>query len=134
ADFGPTLACEKLAERHDHNLSVETLRQWMIADGLDPGQGLLQVVFAEGPLSGGQGGLQIGERPGLAHRQQLHRTGRAAGGHLGPANPVTDLLQAPGYAVCVASHGSRQYVKVSGEVPIHTGAMKSQPADKTTPE
>lgn len=34
ADFGPTLACEKLAERHDHSLSVETLRQWMIADGL----------------------------------------------------------------------------------------------------
>ena len=34
ADFGPTLACEKLAERHDHRLSVETLRQWMIAEGL----------------------------------------------------------------------------------------------------
>ena len=34
ADFGPTLACEKLAERHDHPLSVETLRQWMIAEGL----------------------------------------------------------------------------------------------------
>ena len=33
-DFGPTLACEKLAERHDHKVSVETLRQWMIADGL----------------------------------------------------------------------------------------------------
>jgi len=34
ADFGPTLACEKLAERHDHRLSAETLRQWMIAEGL----------------------------------------------------------------------------------------------------
>ncbi len=34
ADFGPTLACEKLVERHGHRLSVETLRQWMIADGL----------------------------------------------------------------------------------------------------
>jgi len=34
ADFGPTLACEKLAERHGHKVSVETLRQWMIADGL----------------------------------------------------------------------------------------------------
>lgn len=34
ADFGPTLACEKLAERHGHNLSVETLRQWMISEGL----------------------------------------------------------------------------------------------------
>ena len=34
ADFGPTLACEKLAERHKHKLSVETLRQWMIAEGL----------------------------------------------------------------------------------------------------
>lgn len=34
ADFGPTLACEKLADRHDLDLSAETLRQWMIADGL----------------------------------------------------------------------------------------------------
>ena len=34
ADFGPTLACEKLAERHGHRLSAETLRQWMIAEGL----------------------------------------------------------------------------------------------------
>lgn len=30
-DFGPTLAAEKLAARHDVNVSVETLRQWMIA-------------------------------------------------------------------------------------------------------
>ncbi len=34
ADFGPTLAAEKLAERHGLRLGVETLRQWMIADGL----------------------------------------------------------------------------------------------------
>ncbi len=34
ADFGPTLAAEKLAERHDLKLDVETLRQWMIADGI----------------------------------------------------------------------------------------------------
>ena len=34
ADFGPTLACEKLAERHGHHLSAETLRQWMIIEGL----------------------------------------------------------------------------------------------------
>jgi len=33
-DFGPTLAGEKLAERHGHRLSAETLRQWMIAEGL----------------------------------------------------------------------------------------------------
>src|SRR5215212_6249622 len=33
-DFGPTLAREKLAERHDIHLGVETLRQWMLADGL----------------------------------------------------------------------------------------------------
>src|SRR3954454_11526080 len=33
-DFGPTLACEKLAERHGLHLGVETLRQWMLADGL----------------------------------------------------------------------------------------------------
>jgi len=34
ADFGPTLACEKLVERHGYTLSVETLRQWMINEGL----------------------------------------------------------------------------------------------------
>jgi len=33
-DFGPTLAAEKLREKHQHKLSRETLRQWMIADGL----------------------------------------------------------------------------------------------------
>jgi transposase len=34
ADFGPTLACEKLREQHDLVVSVETLRQWMAAEGL----------------------------------------------------------------------------------------------------
>ena len=34
ADFGPTFAREKLVELHGHRLSVETLRAWMIADGL----------------------------------------------------------------------------------------------------
>ena len=34
ADFGPTLAAEKLAARHGCAVSRETLRQWMIADGL----------------------------------------------------------------------------------------------------
>jgi len=34
ADFGPTLAAEKLAEVHALSLSRETLRQWMVAEGL----------------------------------------------------------------------------------------------------
>jgi len=34
ADFGPTLACEKLFEKHDIGVSVETVRNWMIAEGL----------------------------------------------------------------------------------------------------
>lgn len=33
-DFGPTLAHEKLAEEHGFGHSVETLRAWMIAEGL----------------------------------------------------------------------------------------------------
>ena len=33
ADFGPTLAHEKLTEVHDLTLSVETVRKWMVADG-----------------------------------------------------------------------------------------------------
>src|SRR3954454_4802101 len=34
ADFAPTLACEKLAQLHGCRVSRETLRKWMIADGL----------------------------------------------------------------------------------------------------
>ena len=34
SDFGPTLAAEKLAEHHGCPISRETLRGWMIADGL----------------------------------------------------------------------------------------------------
>src|SRR6185436_20866485 len=34
ADFGPTLAHEKLAESHGVRVSVETLRQWMMAEGI----------------------------------------------------------------------------------------------------
>jgi len=33
-DFGPTLAAEKLAELHGCRISRETLRRWMITDGL----------------------------------------------------------------------------------------------------
>ena len=33
-DFGPTLAAEKLSELHGIALGRETLRQWMMADGL----------------------------------------------------------------------------------------------------
>jgi len=33
-DFGPTFAHEKLTELHGFTCSVETLRQWMISDGL----------------------------------------------------------------------------------------------------
>jgi hypothetical protein len=34
SDFGPTLAAEKLAAHHGCTISRETLRSWMIADGL----------------------------------------------------------------------------------------------------
>ena len=34
ADFGPTLAHEKLGEQHGLQLSIETLRKWMREDGL----------------------------------------------------------------------------------------------------
>ena len=34
ADFGPTLAAEKLAAEHGFSFSSETVRKWMIADGL----------------------------------------------------------------------------------------------------
>lgn len=34
SDFGPTLAAEKLSERHNIRVSIETLRKWMTSDGL----------------------------------------------------------------------------------------------------
>jgi len=34
ADFGPTLAAEKLLERHGYHISKETLRRWMAENGL----------------------------------------------------------------------------------------------------
>ena len=34
ADFGPTLATEALAERHAIHVGRETLRRWMMADGM----------------------------------------------------------------------------------------------------
>ena len=34
SDFGPTLAHEYLTEQHGLTFSVETLRQWMIVDGI----------------------------------------------------------------------------------------------------
>lgn len=34
ADFGPTLAAEKLRELHGLPIGVETLRQWMVSEGL----------------------------------------------------------------------------------------------------
>jgi transposase len=36
ADFGPTLAHEKITELHGAKVGVETLRKWMIADGIWP--------------------------------------------------------------------------------------------------
>ncbi len=38
ADFGPTLASEKLLERHELTISKETLRHWMMAVGLWEGK------------------------------------------------------------------------------------------------
>ena len=34
ADFGPTLATEVLAEKHELRLGRETLRRWMMAEGM----------------------------------------------------------------------------------------------------
>lgn len=34
ADFGPTLATEKLAEEHGLKVSRETVRKWMVSDGI----------------------------------------------------------------------------------------------------
>ena len=36
ADFGPSLAAEMLLTKHDVKVSRETLRKWMMGDGLPP--------------------------------------------------------------------------------------------------
>jgi transposase len=41
-DFGPTFAHERLVEAHSATFSVETLRQWMLADGLWQARGARQ--------------------------------------------------------------------------------------------
>ncbi len=33
-DFGPMFACEQLAKRHQIEVSKETVRQWMTAEGI----------------------------------------------------------------------------------------------------
>src|SRR3954463_1747078 len=76
ADFGPTLAAEKLAEAHDLRLSRETLRQWMGGGrprGAPPGR------WRRRPWGrGGAGpGLGVPRRPrrGRVH-QPRHRRDR----------------------------------------------------------
>ena len=49
-DFGPTFASQQLSKRHRIGVSKETLRKWMIADGLwesKTGQG-----FGDSPVEG----------------------------------------------------------------------------------
>lgn len=49
ADFGPTLAAEKLLERHGHKVSCKTLRTLMTADGLAVAQAASNVPPATAP-------------------------------------------------------------------------------------
>ena len=59
ADFGPTLACEKLAEQHGRrDFSRETLRHWMIDAG--PLGSALPATCAAS-TSPGTGGRALGE-------------------------------------------------------------------------
>jgi hypothetical protein len=45
-DFGPTFAHEKLTENHGLEFSVETLRQWMIAEDIwQPKQRKTKQIF-----------------------------------------------------------------------------------------
>src|SRR3954464_16031021 len=61
ADFGPTLAAEKLKDRHDLRVSRETLRSWLIQGGAWP-PGAREAL---GRGSDPAGGVRAGNR---AHR------------------------------------------------------------------
>src|SRR5215207_848004 len=66
ADFGPTLAAEKLAEGHGCRVSRETLRQWMMADGLWLGR-RRRLPFVRQPRTRGEGAGELVEVGGPAH-------------------------------------------------------------------
>src|SRR5579862_8167165 len=57
-DFGPTFAAEQLGKRHQIEVGKETLRGWMIADGLwKPGSRKIQDVHCWRPRRSGFGEL-----------------------------------------------------------------------------
>ena len=64
-DFGPTLATEKLAAVHGRTVSHETLRQWMIADGLLTDRRHRQPASATSPA-------RMSRRTGADRRLRAH--------------------------------------------------------------
>ena len=81
ADFGPTFACEKLVEVHGYRLSVETLRKWMVAEGVwraKARRAALVHQSRDGPRRRGAGHLRPagGRRPPRPPRL-LHAARRA---------------------------------------------------------
>jgi hypothetical protein len=56
----------------------------------------LHVVFAEGALPCRNRFAHAGSRPGLGHREQLHRLRRTPGGKAGGGNACTHGLQVGG--------------------------------------
>src|ERR1700738_4785111 len=64
ADFGPTLAAEKLSELHGLDLGVETLRQWMIGGNasINPARGAIAWVSWCSSTAPSIGGLRTAAR------------------------------------------------------------------------
>ena len=84
ADFGPTFAQEKLVEVHGLALSAETLRKWMVEDGLrrvrPRGGPPARQRRLRRPCMGDLVQVDGSEPTGTAARWRCTRTGTASSG------------------------------------------------------
>src|ERR1700680_5074603 len=107
ADFGPTLAAEKLGERHDVHVSRETLRGWMRQAGiwLPRAEGKrIQQPHHRGDLGGPRRSNQkAGLMKDRVDRLAQATTSRARPARLGRRRSDSDVSAAPAQAASEAA-------------------------------
>ncbi len=159
-DFAPTFACEKLTEKHELKLSTETLRQWMISEGLWQGKSRKKVkIHQERPRRLREGELvQIDGSPhdwfeGRAPKCNLtvfidDATSKLKALHFSPAetteaymHTLSDYLAAHGRPAALYSdkHGIFRvnHADKEGELTQFTRALKTldiEPIHANTPQ
>jgi len=123
-DFGPTLAAEKLKELHDIVVSRETLRKWMISDGLwAAGRRKLARVHQGRPRRPRRGELvQVDGSP--------HRWFEERGGACTLIVYVDDATSALGLLRLVEAETVRAYMETLGEYLGRHGRMAALYSDR----